>query len=737
MSTLGSLAVGSKIKIPHSVMGDIIFLKADKDHSGYPTNATTLITEKILLHRAFDAKEPNNTDSNRLNYGNNKYSVSNLDQWLNSSAASSWYSAKHNNDQSPNSINVVSQNAYDTDAGFLAGFDSAFVDALMDTTLKVVLNTVTDGGSYESIVRKVFLASSAEVFGAAENSIMEGSLLSLFSANTNACRIAYTSAYASSDNSAKGSDAIAANSAYYWWLRTPVSSDSCDVRVVAQGGGFGYSGYAYNGPGGVRPLCNLDSGISVSDTTDTDGCYTFVTAETLVAPVITLGGDILSITDADGNAEEFDIYADGVYQTSVQKPASMPSVGQLITMNLDGTNRQYRVLKVSGEQAEVVCMSSVGESTFGSDNTYAGSSLDTYLNSTWYSTLTAAAKAAIVSKTFNQDSWYTGTDGSPVYSGHYGTTAPSTSSYSISKGSATYGAQITRNVYALSVQDVIDYVTNTDVGDGKLENYNIWKMFWNTTTMPSISDFPRLRSALAAYTAYVWYVHRSYGSVSNVYVYSPYAVRPALTIDLSKISWTIQPVQLSSPELQLSGSALSWGAVSHADYYSLYYSTTSGGTKSALADNLTGTSYDLSSFGAGTYYITAKAHSSSANYTDSDYSSELTYTVAPSEPQGFSGDITVNNTYYLGGKKLAKIKFDTPPASEDDYDSAVDNQGNILGITSYENKTKVYTWYNSREASGILINGVFSGSDSMGFESALEVELNGNYDIALCYQYID
>ena len=33
---------------------------------------------------------------------------------------------------------------------------------------------------------------------------------------------------------------------------------------------------AYNGSYGVRPLCNLDSGISVSDSTDSDGCYTLI-----------------------------------------------------------------------------------------------------------------------------------------------------------------------------------------------------------------------------------------------------------------------------------------------------------------------------------------------------------------------------------------------------------------------------------------------------------------------------
>ena len=291
MATLGSLAIGSKIKISHSVLGDIIFLKADKDHGGYPENSTTLITEKIILLRAFDAKEPNNSDGNRKNYGNNKYSVSNLDQWLNSTAAAGqWYSARHSADQAPDNANVWSNyNEYDQDAGFLAGFDDAFVAALKDTTLKVALNTVTDGGSYESVVRKFFLPSRAELFGAAENSVMEGSLLSYFSANTNDIRKAQISAYAA----AHSEYSVTAGNNWYYWLRTPNSSGSYDVRSVSSGGGLSYNN-AYSGDGGVRPLCNLDSGISVSDSTDSDGCYTLNLDTGLSAPEISVSNPIYS-----------------------------------------------------------------------------------------------------------------------------------------------------------------------------------------------------------------------------------------------------------------------------------------------------------------------------------------------------------------------------------------------------------------------------------------------------------
>ena len=277
MATLSSLPIGAKIKVPHSVMGNVIFLKADQNHAGYPENSTTLITDELILLRAFDAKEPNNTNSDRQSYGNNRYSVSNIDHWLNSTAsAGQWYSPQHSTDQSPNSTNVVSQNPYDTDAGFLNGFDARFIAAIQDTTIKVARNTVTDGGGYDTLTRKVFLPSKAELFNQAENSIMEGSLLQYFQANTDSIRIAKISNYCAQDNNSHaGSSSVTAGSNHHYWMRTPDSSYSYFVRYVYSDGSLdGRS--AYYGSYGVRPLCNLNSETPVSDQPDSDGYYSLL-----------------------------------------------------------------------------------------------------------------------------------------------------------------------------------------------------------------------------------------------------------------------------------------------------------------------------------------------------------------------------------------------------------------------------------------------------------------------------
>lgn len=221
----------------------------------------------------------------------------------------------------------------------------------------------------------------------------------------------------------------------------------------------------------------------------------------------------------------------------------MPVKSEIITMNLDGSDRRYRVLKVNGSVAEVLTMWNLSTSTmFNSSgtNTYSGGALDTYLNTTWYNTLSSDAKAAIVPKNITQDSWYGGTFGSPQYSGTYGNTAPGSSSYTISKGSDNYAAIGSRYVYAMSIQEVLDYLSDNSVlvdTSGMLRNQNIWKMFWNQTT--TISECLWLRSTNAFSSESAWNVRSGYGDLNSDYVDNSYAVRGALQIDLSKIPFTI------------------------------------------------------------------------------------------------------------------------------------------------------------------------------------------------------
>ncbi|MGN0625120.1 MAG: DUF6273 domain-containing protein [Oscillospiraceae bacterium] len=315
--SISNLAVGAKIEVPvlsayQSRFGaKLVFKIADKNHSGYPANSVTLITEKIIQLMCFDAIEANNSNSDRKQYGNNRYLHSNLLQWLNSNAAAgAWYSAQHSADAPPTNANVYSNyNEYDAWAGFLAMLEPKFVAELLDTTQTVVKNTVTDGGSYETVTSKMFLASTTEVGLANENSIAEGSLLALFS--NDASRVAYPTSECVS-NSEYTNTSFATSKGWYWWLRTPHSSYARHVRAVYTDGTLDYY-YAYGGYRGVRPLCNLSSSILVSDTTNADGNYEIIynsapsAPSGITAPAQAYSGQNIEVscaaaTDPDGDA---------------------------------------------------------------------------------------------------------------------------------------------------------------------------------------------------------------------------------------------------------------------------------------------------------------------------------------------------------------------------------------------------------------------------------------------------
>lgn len=337
--TLGSLTVGAKIEVPvlsayQSRFGSkIVFKIADKNHSGYPSNSVTLITEKIIQLMCFDAKEPSNSNSDRKNYGNNRHIYSNLLQWLNSNAAAgAWYSAKHSADQAPTTKNThVTYNPYTSWAGFLAMLDPKFVAELMETTLTVVKSS-TDGGSYETFKAKMFLASTTEVGLANENNIAEGSLLALFS--NDASRVAYPTAQCVNNADGYTNSGFATSKGWYWWLRTPNSSNANSVRLVNSGGSLSNDD-AYNGSYGGRPLCNLKSSILVSDSPNSDGNYTVIynsapsAPPSITAPATCYSGQNINIscaaaTDPDGDALTYCFersYNSGAW-TQVQASAS-------------------------------------------------------------------------------------------------------------------------------------------------------------------------------------------------------------------------------------------------------------------------------------------------------------------------------------------------------------------------------------------------------------------------------
>ena len=271
--SISALPVKAKVKdLGTTYYGvPIIWEIGDKNHAGYPANSVTLVAANILKLACFDAMESVNSDSNRQSWGNNRYSLSNLRQWLNK-AGSPWYQAQHGADASPTNANVWSNyNEYNDEAGFLTGFSAQMLAAILNTTLTVAKASV-DGGGSETVTDKVFLLSKAEVGLGAENGVSEGSTLAMFS--DNASRQCRPTAQAVSNSEYKTSS-LSASQPWWYWLRSPSASGSGGVRLVYSDGALGGSS-AYYGRYAARPALNLSSSILVSDSPDSEGAYTIV-----------------------------------------------------------------------------------------------------------------------------------------------------------------------------------------------------------------------------------------------------------------------------------------------------------------------------------------------------------------------------------------------------------------------------------------------------------------------------
>lgn len=278
---LSNLPIGAKVKFgKYSVNGetaqDIAWLVVAKNHSGYPTNSITLLTNQIIDLRCIDAMELSNPEYNSKTYGNPIYSLSNIDQWLNKDTYN-WYVASHAYDRSPDSLSVAGDTHYATRPGFLNAFSSIEKAAILNTTITSVrYNTISDN-VVEYLIRKVFLPSYAEIKGESIKDIYEGERWAYFTSDDK--ELATVTEQAQTYTKLTGQD-ITGNRSY--WSRS--SRSPADSMLLGQGGGNWTS--PRQGAYGVRPALNLSSTIKVSDTTDSDGCYTVVWNSAPLTPTI-------------------------------------------------------------------------------------------------------------------------------------------------------------------------------------------------------------------------------------------------------------------------------------------------------------------------------------------------------------------------------------------------------------------------------------------------------------------
>ena len=279
--SIKNLPIGAKVYFgKHSVNGEyaepIVWLIVDRNH--YGNNEVTLLTEKVIDFRAYDAGEPNNPVPSR-DYGNNRYDVSNIHQWLNSEAgANEWYLPQHSVDQSPDAYDLVTSGTeYTRRPGFLNNFTADEKRLMVKVPIISNLPTV-DGGSSVTIYPKMFLPSVCEIDNLVTGVTNEGTMWTYFNNMTYSQRAVArlgnvtTQAMRESLNTNKPTSQFVSK----WWTRTPDIASNTNVYTSNTNDTISAVTNAKSGMTGIRPATNLSDTIMVSDTTDSNGVYNIV-----------------------------------------------------------------------------------------------------------------------------------------------------------------------------------------------------------------------------------------------------------------------------------------------------------------------------------------------------------------------------------------------------------------------------------------------------------------------------
>lgn len=243
----------------------IRFQVAAKNHYRYPNDSVTLVTEQVVDVMAFDAAEPANPVSLRKGHGVNRYTLSNIRQWMNK-AADNWFIPTSNTDVSPLE-GFVTKNPYGHRPGLLSGFSQELQEVLIPTNL-VVSKADMDGGGLESFTDRVFLLSASELGLWEEHYPDGGRVLPLFES-----RGGTDFPHAKPTAELVAQNLAVPDTLMWCWLRTPRPQASSWFQRVTDPRETANLRDPNVGDIGLLFGINLPETILVSDEPDADGAY--------------------------------------------------------------------------------------------------------------------------------------------------------------------------------------------------------------------------------------------------------------------------------------------------------------------------------------------------------------------------------------------------------------------------------------------------------------------------------
>ena len=266
---IADLPTGAKVKFGAYQVSDeephkICWVKVHHDN--------TFLSEFLEDQCAFDAKEPEHENEYRRAYGNNRYSVSNVNQFINSEEPD-WFSPTTPTDTPPiNDYLYDRKNGYRHKPGFLHLFAPWELEAIDLSCVKTALpkmDITRVEEKSEEINARVFLPSKFNLTGEKENGVEEGEFWDYFKNGASIECPLSPECFAFGECDEKPDEE---EDGWYYNLRSPCAGYAYGVRFVGRCGGV-FNCDAYDGFMGLRPALKINPEILISDEPDCDGYY--------------------------------------------------------------------------------------------------------------------------------------------------------------------------------------------------------------------------------------------------------------------------------------------------------------------------------------------------------------------------------------------------------------------------------------------------------------------------------
>lgn len=227
--------------------------------SSYETNSATTPIETLTITEGAGGTDlatlGNINHAQRICYGYNRYSQSNIRQWLNSKAeAGKWFTPQNDWDRP-----IDNQ----SDKGFMNDIDADFLAVVSKTQIVTDINKISDNGGHDTTYDYFFLPCLKNINGGDNFFDNPGSAVQdiedadVWDYYTKFRMDGKTGANPEADSNRIKYRMSNSAEACYWWERSPVASNASDVRYVTSSGYAWWSHGAY-GWSGVAPACRIN-----------------------------------------------------------------------------------------------------------------------------------------------------------------------------------------------------------------------------------------------------------------------------------------------------------------------------------------------------------------------------------------------------------------------------------------------------------------------------------------------